>query len=165
MSEDRYFFNLCNLVAESNSRCLSRKIGAVIATNEYDIVSIGWNGPPNGFPSCDKRRKLDGKLKEEPVCTSNGCPRYALGYKSGEGLDLCVAVHAERSALIHALNRGISVQGCTLYANCPTPCTPCLVEIIEAGIREIVITEEHYYDRSAQYVLENSNLRWRTFQL
>ena len=83
--------------------------------------------------------------------------------KSGEGLEWCVAGHAERNALINAARFGIETKGTTMYMDCGTPCTPCLVEIINAGIEEIVITKEHYYDQSAEYLLKESGLKWRIY--
>ena len=91
------------------------------------------------------------------------CPRYILGYKSGQGLDLCVAGHADRNALINAARFGIETKGCKLYMDCGVPCTPCLVEIINAGVEEIIVTKMFYYDMSAEYVLKNSPLKYRVY--
>jgi dCMP deaminase len=90
-----------------------------------------------------------------------------LGYKSGEGLDLCVAGHAERNALINAARNGIAVKGTTIYMNCPIPCKDCLIEIINAGISEIVVTEQSFYDETSKYILDNltTNLIVRTFKI
>ena len=48
--------------------------------------------------------------------------------------------------------------------DCGIPCTPCLVEIINAGIEEIIVTKISFYDRSAAYVLDNSNLKFRVYE-
>jgi deoxycytidylate deaminase len=47
--------------------------------------------------------------------------------------------------------------------DCGIPCTPCLVEIINAGIKEIVITKYAFYDISAKYLLEHSDLKFRLY--
>jgi len=49
--------------------------------------------------------------------------------------------------------------------NCPIPRTPCLTEIINAGVKEIVVTEMTYYDISSQYLIENSDLKVRVFNI
>jgi len=167
MSEwDKWYYDLCQTVAK-NSKCLSRKIGAIIIRDKR-IISTGYNGPPEGVQSCGLRHHVDPKYREilaakkiEPDETR--CPRYVLGFKSGEGLDWCVAGHAERNSLISAARMGIETKGGVMYMDCPTPCTPCLVEIINAGITEIVITKHSYYDVSAEYLVNNSNLKVRVY--
>lgn len=167
---DEWFFNMCTMVAKK-SQCLSRQIGAVLVRDNA-IISTGYNGPPRGLPHCGYRHKIDINLLSEykdfdpyfdESITCVKCPRYILGYKSGQGLDLCVAGHAERNALINAAREGIKTKGCKLYMDCGIPCTPCLVEIINAGVEEIIVTKMVYYDASAEYVLKNSNLKYRVY--
>lgn len=50
------------------------------------------------------------------------------------------SVHAEMAALMDAVRRGISVQGCTLYTT-TFPCHACARHIIAAGIAKV-----HYVD-------------------
>ena len=45
--------------------------------------------------------------------------------------------------------------------DCGIPCTPCLVEIINAGIKEIVVTKLQFYDQSSQYLLQHGTLSVR----
>ncbi len=147
---DKEFYEAC-LYGESKSKCLSRHIGAVLGKDGVMLIT-GWNGPPKGVPPCNEGwyKDLTGKVVSK-------CPRYDMGCKSGEGIEWCIAVHAERSALINAARCGIKTEGCTLYMSCGVPCTPCLVEIIEAGIVEIVLTDESIiYDKQAPYLLEQA---------
>jgi len=171
-SRDRWFYNLC-LEVGSNSKCLSRKIGAVLVRDK-SVISTGYNGPPRGIPTCDQRWLLDKEFSKKygadikEGTTKGKCPRYVIGFKSGEGLDVCVAGHAERNALINAARLGIETRGfkhdpTTLYMSCGIPCTPCLVEIINAGVSEIVVTSISFYDQSAEYLLQNSELKIRLF--
>ena len=145
---------------------------------------------PEEFKTCDERWLTDPVMREAAISKSiknpgndgisefeniserfykdhleGKCPRYVpeFGFKSGEGLEWCVAGHAERNALINAARFGIATKGTIMYMDCGTPCTPCLVEIINAGIEEIVITKEHYYDQSAEYLLKESGLKWRIY--
>jgi len=171
MSWDAYYLKVCDAIAE-NSKCLSRKIGAIIVRDK-SIISTGYNGPPRGVLPCNFRHLYDDKLSKEyqkvlgyyPNTPVERCPRQILGFKSGDGLDWCVAGHAERNALINAARHGIETKGAKMYMNCPTPCTPCLVEIINAGIEEIVVIHEHYYDVGAKYLLKQSGLKWRGYEL
>ena len=164
---DKYFLDLCNTVA-SNSQCLSRHIGAVLVRDKTPICA-GYNGPPRGVKQCDQRWLTDKKMRDQAGFDEidedqfknelkGVCPRYVkeMGFASGQGLDWCVAGHAERNALINAARHGIKTKGCHLFMDCGTPCTPCLVEIINAGIDEIIITGMNLYDKSSLYVLQES---------
>jgi len=163
---DEYFLLLCNTIS-SNSKCLSRKIGAVVSI-DHSIISTGYNGPPRSIPSCSERWSKDEILKKAIHdglnIDKNKCPRYTLNYKSGEGLHICVAGHAERNSLINAARHGIAVKGAIMYMNCPIPCSQCLVEIINAGISEIVVTKLEYYDEVSKYILKESGLLVRIFE-
>lgn len=165
---DDYFYNVCRQVAR-NSKCLSRRIGAVMVRDK-SIVSTGYNGPPRGVPRCDLRWKLDpvfaskyGKYMHNETDVTGKCPRHVIGFKSGEGLEICPAGHAERNALINAARYGIDTLGTTLYMTCGIPCSPCLIEIINAGVREIVVTSLQVYDETSSYLLDQSSLGVRLF--
>jgi len=176
MTWDKYFHGICKEVSK-NSKCLSRQIGAILVKDK-SIVSTGYNGPPRGVMTCTERYTRDPKLIKtvSDVCNArdgvgqctdvdtNICPRYTLGFKSGEGLDWCVAGHAERNTLINAARNGIATKGTSMYMDCGIPCTPCLVEIINAGVNEITVTKHEFYDISAEYLLKNSNLICRVYE-
>lgn len=164
---DEYFYNVCRQVAR-NSKCLSRRIGAVLVWDK-GIISTGYNGPPRGVPKCDMRWKLDKEFaakyadRVEGKETIGVCPRHVIGFKSGEGLGICPAGHAERNALINAARKGIATKGTSLYMTCGVPCTPCLVEIINAGVKEIIVTSLRMYDESSLYLLNQSSLGIRLY--
>ena len=167
---DEYFFKLCREVSK-NTSCLSRQIGAVLVKDKT-VIGTGYNGPPRGIPHCDERYVIDPELRgileirgliPEEFQQARKCPRQALGYKSGEGLQWCIAGHAERNALINSARMGIQTKDCILYMDCGIPCTPCMVEIINAGIKEIVVCNFGFYDSSAKYLLDNSTLIVRMY--
>jgi dCMP deaminase len=164
---DDYFYNVCRQVAR-NSKCLSRRIGAVMVKDK-SIVSTGYNGPPRGVPRCDLRWTLDPGFIEKYGHHAEGkevegkCPRYVIGFNSGEGLEICPAGHAERNALINAARYGISTIGTTLYMTCGIPCSPCLIEIINAGVKEIVVTSLQIYDETSTYLLNQGSLVVRMY--
>lgn len=200
-SWDEYFYRLAVTIA-SNSKCLSRKIGAVIAKG-HTVISTGYNGPPRGIMTCDRRWLVDPEIRKELIEKAGGkdyvsvkedglnviedlnniteetefwkqeckgkCPRYvkAMGCKSGQCLEWCVAGHAERNAIVNAARVGMpALKGCSIYMTCGVPCTPCLVEIINAGIEEIVCTEIAFYDfdRSCKYLIDNAkDVKMRLF--
>lgn len=58
------------------------------------------------------------------------------------------AVHAEMSALLDAVRRGVAVQGATLYTT-TFPCHNCARHIIGAGISRVVFIEPYTKSRAA----------------
>lgn len=164
---DKHFFKLCNLVAE-NSNCLSRKIGAVLARNNR-ILAFGWNHTPDRVQDCSYRYVFDQALlkalKQNEVIDTNICPRRSLGYRSGEGLEWCIAEHAERDCLIQCAKYGIATDGSTLYCNSGVPCQACMVELLDAGVQEIVCKTIDYYDEMSKFLYKQSGIRIRTFML
>ena len=167
-SWDEYFHNMC-LRAGANSKCHSRKIGAVLV-RENGIISTGYNGPPRGIPTCDQRWLIDkgfiekyGHHIKKDTITKGVCPRRVIGFPSGQGLEICPAGHAERNALINAARFGIKTKNTVLYMSCGIPCTPCMVEIINSGVKEIVCSSMTIYDETVSYLMENSELKIRLF--
>ena len=161
---DEYFFEVCNAVAK-NSKCLSRKIGAILVRDKK-IFSTGYNGPPTGMSHCNERYVHDHITKRvyKPI---NTCPRIMAGYNSGEGLHLCPAGHAERNTLNNAAALGISTKGSKMYMNCSIPCKDCLIEIINAEIEEIICTDFVYYDELSKIILRDGSvkLKVRTYDI
>jgi len=165
-SWDEYFFNVARQAAR-NSKCFSRRIGAVLVKDKY-IISTGYNGPPRGIPTCDKRWKIDDdfitKYKvPEGIDPAGKCPRYVLGAKSGEKMHLCVAGHAEENTILNCARLGISTKDTVMYMTCGIPCSKCLIKIIGAGVKELVVTKHTYYDESSRYLLQNSDIKVRLF--
>lgn len=157
--KDKMFWNACQ-IAKVHSRCRSRQIGSVLVKDDV-IAALGWNGPPEGILPCNEGWYFDRTGKK-----IEGCPRYDMGFKSGQGLEHCIAVHSERSCLIHAAKKDVPAEGGILYMTCGIPCKDCMVEIIEAGIKEIVVTDKNgFYDEQSKYLLENSNLKVREWDL
>ena len=48
--------------------------------------------------------------------------------------------------------------------DCGVPCTPCLIEIINAGIEEIIVTSWTIYDATTQYLLDESKIKIRMYE-
>jgi dCMP deaminase len=154
MRSDRVFYNIALNVAES-SKCLSRKIGAILVKDNI-VICDGYNGPPRGMSHCNERYHHD---NGETIISETTCPRILAGYKSGQGLHLCVAGHAERNCLNNAARLGIRTKDCKIYMNCPVPCKDCLIELINAGIEEIICTGFIYYDEMSKEILNDYGVK------
>lgn len=167
---DSYFHKICETIAYK-SPCLSRQIGAILVKDK-SIVSTGYNGPSRGIPHCGYDRVMKDKtLSDSIVYTTKDirfkdeCPRRVLGYPSGTHMELCPAQHAEENAISNAARLGVSVLGSTLYMNCVIPCKNCFGTLINSGIVEIVVDDVVVYDKYTQYLIDNSSIKIRRFEL
>ena len=145
MNWDSYYHEVCKAVSYK-STCLSRKIGAILV-KDHSIVSTGYNGPSRGIPHC------------------NPCPRKAAGYASGTHMELCPAQHAEENCISNAARLGVSTVGTILYMNCIVPCKNCFGTLINAGIIEIVVDKVDCYDKHTQFLIDNSSIKIRSFEI
>jgi len=169
---DLYFLRIAREVSKQ-SKCLSRQIGAILVKDKA-IISTGYNGPARGVKHCNERNlKFYADVigvKALPVnnelCEKAGevCPRRYFNFKSGQGLYLCQAGHAERNALIQAARNGISTKNTTLYCYCSLPCLQCMVEIINSGVSKLVYLKGEDYDRYSRILLEESKLKYTEYE-
>lgn len=98
------YFMLFAKTASVKSRCLSRRVGAAIVKNRH-VLATGYNGPASGVPHC-KTKNLLGAYE---------CPRRLAGFKSGEGLHMCKASHAEVNVIAAAAKQGASIIDAAIY--------------------------------------------------
>ena len=105
----------------------STKVGAVIANEQHQVLSIGYNGFPRGV--------------EDRVS------RYA-----DRDTKLLFVAHAERNALDNAF---VDVRGATLYTSL-CPCNECAKSIIQKGIRRVVSKSPppEHYERFKMHITE-----------
>jgi len=142
---DSYFLSICEAVA-SKSPCLSHQTGAILVRDK-SIVSTGYNGPSRGFPHCQDE-----------------CRRKRLGYESEERLDLCPAVHAEINCIANAARNGVVTVNTILYMNYIIPCKDCMIVLVNAGIREIVVTTTKLYHGMSEAIARYGNISIRSFR-
>jgi len=58
----------------------------------------------------------------------------------------------------------INTYGTSLFLSCGVPCKDCLIEIINSGVVEVVITDKtEFYDETSKYILNNSKLKIRNY--
>ena len=165
-----YYMAICNETSKI-SKCLSRKIGVIVITPDGTILGSGYNGPPRSIPHCDSEERLEWIVSQLKVShpgdirsfiLENGwgtkCPRYIMKYKSGEGLHICPAGHAERNCLVNCAREGVRIKGCWLVMNCPLPCQECAKSIINAGITKIICKTGPDYDEGSRWLLNKANV-------
>jgi dCMP deaminase len=98
------------------SSCHSRKVGCILLDLDGFILATGYNGPPRNMGEC-------------PCCNR----------VSGEGLDLCPAVHAEMNALIRCHDVG-EILYCIVTTK---PCRHCIKMLMNTGCHYIYYLEDY----------------------
>lgn len=119
ISWDEYFMGVAYLSA-MRSKDPSTQVGACIVSPEHKILSMGYNGFPNG---CSDDEYPWGKVGEEIDC------KYLY------------TTHSELNAILNY--RGGSLEGAKMYVTL-FPCNECAKAIIQAGIKEIVYDCDKY---------------------
>lgn len=115
---DEYFMKIAETVAEK-SKDPSSKMGCVIVDQHKRVVSLGYNGLPQG---ADESKMT---LTERPM-------KYYF------------VIHSEMNALLFA--RG-DLTGCTVYNRVAT-CDNCLKHCLQAGIKRFVYRELRVHSHS-----------------
>lgn len=138
---DAYFMEIAKLVAK-RSTCLRRKVGALVVKDRR-ILATGYNGTPSGIRHCSEV----------------GCLREKLKVSSGERHELCRGLHAEQNVLLQASLHGVSLKESSIYVT-NQPCIICTKMIINAGIREVVMSD-NYPDPMALAFLKEAKIKVR----
>ena len=154
IDKENYYLDIAETVLE-RSTCLRRCYGAIIVKND-EIIATGYNGAPRGRKNC---------------VDLNYCTREAMNIPSGQRYELCRSVHAEANCIISAARK--ETLDSTLYMACRNPatgelipgstsCSMCRRQIINAGIRRVVIrdtpTEYRIVDVEKEWVEEDDSL-------
>lgn len=116
---DEYFMGVAHL-SGMRSKDPNTQVGACIVSKDNKILSMGYNGFPNG-------------------CSDDVFPWE----REGDTLDTKYpfVTHSELNAILNY--RGGSLEGTKLYVSL-FPCNECAKAIIQAGIRTIVYDSDKY---------------------
>jgi dCMP deaminase len=119
ISWDEYFMGIAILSGE-RSKDPNTQVGACIVGSDNRILSVGYNGFPNGcsdelFPWAREGSELETKYP--------------------------FVAHSELNAILNY--RGGSLEGSKLYVSL-FPCNECAKAIIQAGIRTVIYDSDKY---------------------
>ena len=118
---DEYFMAIAKLSA-MRSKDPSTQVGACIVSENNRILSIGYNGAPNGYHDDDFPWERVG----DPLDT-----KYMY------------VVHAERNAILNYRGSRKDLEGSKIYVDL-FPCHECAKEIIQSGIKEVVYLTDSF---------------------
>ena len=146
LSWDEYFMAIAKLSA-MRSKDPHTQVGACIVSNDNRILSIGYNGAPNGFND----EKFPWGREGNPLET-----KYLY------------VVHAERNAILNYRGSRKDLENSKIYVDL-FPCNECAKEIIQAGIKEVVYLSDKYADTdetiASKKLLDSCNVQYRKIDL
>ena len=122
ISWDEYFMGVAMLSAR-RSKDPNTQVGACIVIDTNRILSMGYNGFPNGLPD-----------EEFPW------------NREGEDNKYFYTTHSELNAILNY--RGGSLEGSKMYVTL-FPCNECAKAIIQSGIKTLVYGDDKYADTPA----------------
>lgn len=123
LSWDEFFMGVA-ILSSRRSKDPNTQVGACIVSKDNRILSVGYNGTPNGFDDI-----------------------YFPWDREGEELETkyLYVVHSERNAILNYRGNVKDFEGAKLYVTM-FPCNECAKELIQVGIKEILYLEDKYAD-------------------
>ena len=114
---DEYFMGIA-ILSGMRSKDPNSQVGACIVSQNNRILSMGYNGFPNGIPD-----------------------REFSWAREGEDTKYLYVTHSELNAILNY--RGGSLEGAKLYVTL-FPCNECAKAIIQSGISTVVYDSDKY---------------------
>ncbi len=130
-------------VSKERSKDPSTQVSAVLLNKEGRIISIGYNGMPNGTSDDEVSWDREGGLLES---------KYGM---------VC---HAELNCIANAGLANLS--DCTLWVSL-FPCNECSKLIIQFGIKHLIYLDDKYKDtdevKLSKMLLDNANVNYEEY--
>ena len=141
---DTYFMGVAILSAQ-RSKDPSTQVGACIVSKDNKILSVGYNGAPNGYDDENMPWDREGDFVNT---------KYAY---------IC---HAELNAILN--NKGTNLEGARIYVDL-FPCNECAKAIIQSGIKEIVYKSDENPSLEKSFIvskkmLDYCGVKYRKFE-
>ena len=141
---DEYFMGVAVLSA-GRSKDPSTQVGACIVSCDNRILSIGYNGAPNGWEDrlfCWDREGDFLNTKYPYVC------------------------HAELNAISNYMGNKSDFKGAKIYVTL-FPCENCTKLIIQNGIKEVIYLSDKYKDtegvKASKIMLEECGIKYTEY--
>ena len=142
ISWDEYFMGVAKMSA-LRSKDPNTQVGACIVSNDNRILSIGYNGAPNGFDD----------------------EKFPWG-REGENLDTKYpyVCHAEMNAILNYRGSKKDLENAKIYVDL-FPCNECAKDIVQAGIKEVIYLSDKYNGTAGNIVskkiFDTCNVKYR----
>ena len=125
LSWDEYFMGIA-MLSGMRSKDPNTQVGCCIVSQDNKILSMGYNGLPNGCSDDEYPWAREG---DDPLET-----KYVY------------AVHSELNAILNY--GGGNLKGAKIYVSL-FPCNECAKAIIPAGIKEVIYDSDKYDDTAS----------------
>lgn len=146
LSWDEYFMGIAKLSA-LRSKDPSTQVGACIVSKDNRILSIGYNGTPNGYDDSEFPWDRDGNELET---------KYFY---------VC---HAELNAILNFRGHKKDFENAKIYVDL-FPCNECAKAIIQSGIKEVIYLSDKYKDKNnfiaAKKMFNQCNVKYRELKI
>lgn len=146
LSWDEYFMMIAKLTS-MRSKDPNTQVGACIVSNDNRILSIGYNGTPNGYDD----KIFPWSRVGEPLNT-----KY---------LYVC---HAELNAILNFRGASRELENSKIYVDL-FPCNECAKAIIQSGIKEVIYVCDKYCDtdgvRASKLMFDTCGVKYRQIKL
>jgi len=146
ISWDEYFMAIAKLSA-MRSKDPSTQVGACIVSQDNRILSIGYNGAPNGFDD----------------------EKFPWG-RDGENLNTKYpyVCHAEMNAILNFRGSKKDLENSKIYVDL-FPCNECAKIIIQSGIKEVIYLSDKYKDAenniASRRLFDECNVTYKKIEL
>lgn len=139
---DEYFMSIAKL-SSMRSKDPNTQVGACIVASDNRILSIGYNGAPNGYSDDNFPWDREGTPLET---------KY---------LFVC---HAEMNAILNYQGSRKDLEGAKIYVDL-FPCNECAKLIIQSGIKEVLYICDKYADtdgvKASKNLFDTCSVKYR----
>lgn len=143
---DQYFMSIAKL-SSMRSKDPNTQVGACIVAADNRILSIGYNGAPNGYSDDNFPWDREGTPLET---------KY---------LFVC---HAEMNAILNYRGSRKDLEGAKIYVDL-FPCNECAKLIIQSGIKEVLYICDKYADtdevKASKNLFDTCGVKYRKLNL
>ena len=140
---DEYFMGVALLSAE-RSKDPNTCVGACIVNDDNRILSMGYNGMPQGCSDDEYPWERDGEFLDT---------KYPY---------VC---HAELNAILNYT--GVNMKGAKLYTSL-FPCNECTKALIQVGIKEVIYLSDKYATTgstlASKRMMKNAGITYRLYE-
>ncbi len=134
---EKTFMDIAKTLSQRTT-CGRRKVGCVLVNDRSHIIATGYNGVARG----------------QDHCVDKPCPGADL--PSGQGHDVCEAIHAEQNALLQCGNV-YSISKCFTTT---APCVACVKLLLNTSCTYIFFEEAYVVHCEARKLWERAGRAW-----
>lgn len=142
---DEYFMGIALLSAQ-RSKDPNTQVGACIVSKDNRILSVGYNGTPNGMSDKNFKWNREGEFLNT---------KYPY------------VIHGEANAISNYRGYKKELEASRIYVTL-FPCNECSKMIVQNGIKEVIYLDDKYdgtdSNVASKIILDSCNIKYRKFE-